>query len=63
MVKTEENVGKVGQVVFEGRRPMINDCCDTSHRTINFNRRFKNNYYQIYVPQLKDDQKQNRIYW
>ena len=33
MVKSDENVGKVGQVVFEGRRPMINDVCDINHRT------------------------------
>ena len=59
MVKCDENVGKVGQVVFEGRRSMISDVCDilVNHKTINFNRRFKNNYYKINVPQLNDDHK------
>jgi hypothetical protein len=33
IVKYDENVGKVGQVVFERRRPVINDVCDINHRT------------------------------
>jgi hypothetical protein len=32
-VKYDENMGKVGQVVFEGRRPVTNDVCDINHRT------------------------------